>query len=195
MPGGGVRLLGLAGLAALFLAAPPGAREGAAQERTGTGIRVRMVGAPRVGKEAPQVEAPYVTRAGPGPADQPFRLSAELGRGVVLLIGAEDEFLRELGARSGTGMPGIQVAVLVREDLAGAVGHAAELGTPFKLLADPGGEIHRSFGGRDAGGRGGATAWTVNSLGVIEAKVEGLVAGDVARTARLEMMARAAAAR
>ncbi len=187
------RLLAVAGVTALLVAAPGGAREGEAQERTG--IRVRIVGAPSVGREAPQVEAPYVTRGGPGPADQPFRLSAELGRGVVILIGAEDEFLRELGARAGAQMPGIQVAVLVREDVARAAEHAAALDTPFKLLADPGGEIHRSFGGRDAGGRGGATAWVVNSLGTIEAKVEGMVAGDVSRMARLETMARAAAGR
>lgn len=191
----GGRFLGVAGLTALLVAAPPGVREGAAQERTGGAIRVRVVGAPRVGKEAPQVEAPYVTREGPGPADQPFRLSAELGRAVVILIGAEDPFLRELGARAGTGMPGIQVAVLVREEVARAAEHAAALDTPFKLLADPQGEIHRSFGGRDAGGRGGATAWVVNSLGSIEAKLEGMVAGDADRMARLETMARAAAAR
>lgn len=191
MPGG--RLLGVAGLVVLLVASPWAAGEGAAQERAG--IRVRIVGAPRVGKEAPMVEAPYVTRAGPGPADQPFRLSAELGRGVVILIGAEDDFLRELGARAGSGMPGIQVAVLVREEVARAAEHAAALDTPFKLLADPQGEIHRSFGGRDAGGRGGATAWVVNSLGAIEAKLEGMVAGDTARMARLETMARAAAGR
>lgn len=189
----GGRLPGLAGLAVLLVAALPGAREGAAQERTG--IRVRVVGSPSVGREAPQVEAPYVTRVGPGPADQPFRLSAELGRAVIILIGAEDEFLRELGARADSAMPGIQVAVLVREDLARAAEHAAALDTPFKLLADPDGEIHRSFGGRDAGGRGGATAWVVNSLGSIEAKLERMTAGDVTRMVRLETMARAAAGR
>lgn len=189
----GGRLSGLAGLAVLLVAAPPGAKDGAAQERTG--IRVRVVGSPSVGREAPQVEAPYVTRAGPGPSDQPFRLSAELGRAVIILIGAEDEFLRELGARADSAMPGIQVAVLVREDLARAAGHAAALDTPFKLLADPDGEIHRSFGGRDAGGRGGATAWVVNSLGSIEAKLEGMTVGDVTRMVRLETMARAAAGR
>src|SRR5262245_25168902 len=52
----------------------------------GAQLKAALVGDPKVGEDAPDFALSYLTAQGPGPADQPFRLRAELGRTVVLLF-------------------------------------------------------------------------------------------------------------
>ena len=66
--------------AVIGLSAGPFSRPSAAQEP----VKAYLVGDPEPGRKAPVFKLPYFTAEGPGPADQPFTLEAELGRVVVL---------------------------------------------------------------------------------------------------------------
>src|SRR5262245_6429780 len=54
-------------------------------------LKLALVGDPKVGQDAPDFSLSYITSQGPGPADQPFRLRAELGRKVVLVFGTSKD--------------------------------------------------------------------------------------------------------
>ena len=72
------------GITALVLTLPasPLARPSASQAQEP--VKAHVMGDPMPGREAPAFSLPYLTAEGPGPADQPFKLRAELGRVVVL---------------------------------------------------------------------------------------------------------------
>lgn len=107
------------------------------------GIRLRVAEDVRVGHPAPAVVLPYATRTGPGPRDQPFDLSKELGHVVVLAFypgdftpgcTAEWQALRD---RAGSVFPGeVVVAGISVDSIASHVRFAAEYDLPFKLLSD-----------------------------------------------------------
>jgi len=114
-------------------------------------LRAGVLGSPTVGRSAPEIVLPYFTAQGPGPADQPFRLGAELGRVVILVF----------GGKADSAAAGDWAAVKARTDsLVGRNVIAAGLirGSPertleiaaglpdFKLLADQDGRAHRNYG-------------------------------------------------
>ncbi len=123
--------------------------------------RLGVLGSPREGRPAPAVVAPYLTQAGPGPVDQPFRLAAELGRVVILVLGGaadsaagpawrqvEEQVAGLLSGRvilvgAARGTPS-QVAALA----AGLRTVEPDAGSPVptKLLADGDGQVHRAYG-------------------------------------------------
>ncbi|MEO8451255.1 MAG: redoxin domain-containing protein [Gemmatimonadota bacterium] len=121
-------------------------------------LRAGLVGDPKPGETAPNFSAPYVSAAGPGPADQPFRLRAELGRRVVLVFSGP---LRAGSDRRGwdwlaanhdslTSKPTVVVGIV-----AGRSGDvqalATAVGGELKFLPDSGGRISRRFGvGKDS---------------------------------------------
>lgn len=110
-------------------------------------LRAAVMGDPTMGRPAPEVVLPYWSNGTPGPADQPFRLSAELGRVVVLAFG------------NRVGQPG-WAAVAARADSMGsprvslvavAWAHPAELASVtgsnhLKILADSQHVAHRAYG-------------------------------------------------
>ncbi|MBL8986588.1 MAG: redoxin domain-containing protein [Gemmatimonadetes bacterium] len=120
-----------------------------AQERP---LRAGVLGSPTVGKPAPDVVLPYFLPTGPGPTDQPFRLSAELGRVVVLVLGggldsASRAGWREVAERArGLGGRSVVVAGVVRAGAEAVLGLSVGLDTDLKLLADPDGRVHRTYG-------------------------------------------------
>lgn len=120
-----------------------------AQERP---LRAGVLGSPSVGKPAPEVVLPYFQATGPGPVDQPFRLSAELGRVVVLVMGGGLDSVsrtewRQVAERVG-GLAGRSVVAVgvVRAPAEGVLGLAVGVGTEIKFLADPDGRVHRNWG-------------------------------------------------
>ncbi len=139
--------------------------------------RAILIDEPGVGRVAPEVLAPYVTKNGPGPIDQPFRLSAELGRVVIVLFGAEDSLLSFLASAPDTLLAGAAVTVVTSLNQDQAVAWAQLLQSPYKFLPDLEGRIHRAYG---LGGArvGKVLGWVVNPLGRIEARVDHLVPGD-----------------
>lgn len=129
-------------------------------------LRAAVIGAPRVGQEAPDFSLSYVTAAGPGPADQPFHLRAELGRVVVLVFaGAPSDTLVHglweylVANDQSTFHPATVVAGVFRAGSGPVQTLAASLGGRFKFLPDSLGRIHRRFG--VAGGRYPATVFVV----------------------------------
>lgn len=114
-------------------------------------LRVGVVGNPAIGSPAPELVLPYYTIAGAGPIDQPFRLSAELGRVVVLVFGpaADSAGWAAIGAQADSlGAAAVMAGVLkttprVAEQVAGRL-----TSSRLKVLADSAGRGHRRFGAR-----------------------------------------------
>ena len=120
-----------------------------------TPVRAYPMGDPLPGREAPAFSLPYARAEGPGPADQPFVLRAELGRVVVLAFcpdpadSAAAHLLRALGGDSASASVFARetvVAVAVPLGVEGTAGAASRLAFPEKLLADSAEAIRRMFG-------------------------------------------------
>jgi peroxiredoxin Q/BCP len=119
-------------------------------------LRLSVEDAPRVGGKARPLVLPYATRDGIGPADQPFDLSRELGRVVVLVFypgnftpasTAEWQALRD---RAGSLLsPGVVVVGVSTDSLASHARFAAALDLPYKLLSDRDGTIIQRYGQAD----------------------------------------------
>lgn len=140
-----------AGAALLVLGYPGGAW---AQQP----LRGGLVDSPRVGRPAPALVLPYFTVDGAGPADQPFRLEAELGRVVVLVFDAGIDSTAaagwaDVGRRAGD-LPGrTTIVVGVHQGRAARVAELAVAAGPgVKLLADSAGRARRAYGIRPVAG-------------------------------------------
>jgi peroxiredoxin Q/BCP len=116
-------------------------------------VRLTVEEAPRVGRKALPLVLPYATRDGIGPVDQPFDLSRELGRVVVLVFypdnftpssTAEWQALRDRAATLLT--PGVVVVGISTDSLAGHARFAQALDLPYKLLSDREGTIIQRYG-------------------------------------------------
>lgn len=150
-------------------------------------VRAGLVGKPRVGQRAPEIVLPYFTSLGPGPVDQPFRLSAELGRVVVLVFGpANADWWRTVAGVADSAWAGAILIGVIRS-ASSVVGTLAS-GLPndrAKLLPDSEGQAGRSYGvrrgeaaavvvaddGRVARGAGGFTPTAASDVTAIEAAV------------------------
>ncbi|MDX2263083.1 MAG: redoxin domain-containing protein [Gemmatimonadales bacterium] len=116
-------------------------------------LRLAVEDTPRVGRKAMPLVLPYATREGIGPADQPFDLSRELGRVVVLVFypdnftpssTAEWQALRDRAATLLT--PGVVVVGVSTDSLASHARFAQALDLPYKLLSDRDGAIIQRYG-------------------------------------------------
>lgn len=112
-------------------------------------VRAGMVGRAKIGKPAPEVVLRYFTAAGPGPADQPFRLSAELGRVLVLVFGPSDQsdWWRSVAGVADSAWAGATLVGVTRQgpDLVAGLAQAMP-NDRIKLLADSTGHAWRAFG-------------------------------------------------
>lgn len=144
-------------------------------------VRAFAMGDPLPGRDAPAFALPYARAEGPGPADQPFILRAELGRVVVLAIvpepadSAAGVLLRTLAVRHDQLFSGdVQVVVAAPVTVPEGVDLALRLGWPHKVLADREGEVRRLFGvdRRDIGvyviGTSGRVAWRSKRFNSLE---------------------------
>jgi len=116
-------------------------------------VRAYLVGDPLPGQDAPAFELPYVTSEGPGPADQPFAVRAELARVVVLAFcrtaadTATVTLLRELAGRGPELFPGeVVVAAVLPQGASRLAALASDERVGFKLLADSSGAVRRRYG-------------------------------------------------
>ncbi len=143
----------------------------------------------RPGRRVPDLKMPYVTKGGPGPADQDFRLSAELGRTVVLLF-----YPRPAGTEADSGEWGavtrLTDSLLARGVVMAAVGpdrpenqvaFASQTGFSGKLLSDSN-RLHRlRFG---LSGDSGWAIFLVDQEGVIRYRDLQFSARDATSLAR-----------
>ena len=116
-------------------------------------IKLRVVEDPKVGRDAPDFTASYLTAAGPGPVDQPFHLHAELGHTVVLIFsGASDSMALRTqwqgmaAAKDSLFKPGLVVVGLLKKKTQPAAALATSLQLPFKLLPDSLGRAFQLYG-------------------------------------------------
>ena len=135
--------------AVIGLSAGPFSRPSAAQEP----VKAYLVGDPEPGRKAPVFKLPYFTAEGPGPADQPFTLEAELGRVVVLAFcrGVSDSaaatLLQNLSARYDSLFAGdVAVGALMGGGSASVAAAAQGNSLRVKLLSDSASRIRRQYG-------------------------------------------------
>lgn len=125
----------------------------AAQDSGAVRLRLQLEDLVQVGRAAPAVVLPYATAAGPGPADQPFDLSRELGRTVTLVFSSSlaspgvSEGLRTIAGRIQPWLDsGVVVAAVSPDPSPLQVRLAHDMALPFKLLSDNAAAVARRFG-------------------------------------------------
>jgi len=119
-------------------------------------LKLTLEDSPRVGHAAPALTLPYATAEGLGPADQPFVLTKELGRVVVIAFypgdftpGCTAEW-RTFRDRADTLFgAGVIVVGISRDSLGSHQRFAQELKLPFKLLSDPDLAVARRYAALD----------------------------------------------
>jgi peroxiredoxin len=144
------------------------AHAAAAQDSGAVKLRLSLEDAARVGRPAPAVVLPYATADSAGPATQPFDLSKELGRIVVLVFYPGDS----TGTASGDWQAvvqheqaaldaGVVVVGIAPDPVERHVAFAREHALPFKLLTDRGSLVSRRYGF----GRGNRSRWAAVVIG------------------------------
>ena len=155
-------------------------------------LKAGLVEDPKVGEDAPDFTLSYLTAQGPGPADQPFRLRAELGHTVVLVFATSSdsaamrrEWQAFAGLKPSLEKPGLVVVGLVRWKSEPTQALASELSLPMKFLPDSVGRGFRNFGvvGRGSGARW--AAFVVDAEGRVKYRSKTFLPSDSAEVAQL----------
>ena len=133
-------------------------------------LKAHVMGDPTPGREAPAFSLPYLTAEGPGPADQPFKLGAELGRVVVLAFvpGLTDSaavaLVRTFSSQADSLFAGDVVVAAVASTGRGRLeSRAQSLGIRIKVLPDSSEAVRRLYGVS----RGSMAAYVIDPLGRI----------------------------
>jgi hypothetical protein len=133
-------------------------------------VKAHVMGDPLPGRDAPAFSLPYHTAEGPGPADQPFTLRAELGRVVVLAFvpGLSDSAAVTLLRTFSSGPESffaedVVVASVAYRDQAGLADGTRRTDPGIKVLPDSAESVRRMYGVS----RGSIGVYVVNRLGKI----------------------------
>jgi peroxiredoxin Q/BCP len=118
-----------------------------------------MISGPDVGRRAPPFQLPWANKDGIGPADQPYDLSLDRGKTVVLAFFPRDftsgctaemrTFAEQYDSLFG---PEVVVVGISTDSLATHTRFAASLNLPFRLLSDPRQEVARRYAANDRSG-------------------------------------------
>ena len=118
-----------------------------------------LVSGPDVGRRAPSVRLPWANKDGVGPADQPYDLTLDRGKTVVLAFFPRDftsgctaemqTFAEQYDSLFG---PDVVVVGISTDSLATHTRFAASLNLPFRLLSDPAQEVARRYAANDESG-------------------------------------------
>ncbi|HET9727610.1 MAG TPA: peroxiredoxin [Gemmatimonadales bacterium] len=118
-----------------------------------------MISGPDVGRRAPLFRLPWANKDGVGPADQPYDLSLDRGRTVVVAFYPRDftngctaemrTFAEQYDSLFG---PEVTVVGISTDSLATHSRFAASLNLPFRLLSDPRQEVARRYAANDRSG-------------------------------------------
>jgi peroxiredoxin Q/BCP len=152
-----------------------GARPARAQDSTVGRPTAVMVSGPDVGRRAPTFRLPWANRDGIGPADQPYDLSLDRGKTVVLAFFPRDftsgctaemkTFAEQYDSLFG---PEVVVVGISVDSLATHVRFATSLGLPFRLLSDPTQEVARRYASSDRSGYMRRTVYVVGPDGTVQ---------------------------
>lgn len=118
-----------------------------------------MVSGPDVGRRAPTFRLPWASKDGVGPADQPYDLSLDRGKTVVLAFFPRDftqgctaemrTFAEQYDSLFG---PDVTVVGVSTDSLATHTRFAASLNLPFRLLSDPQQQVAARYAAKDRSG-------------------------------------------
>ena len=154
----------------VIVASPAPAQDSAAGRPTAV-----MVSGPDVGRRAPAFRLPWANRDGVGPADQPYDLSLDRGKTVVLAFFPRDftsgctaemkTFAEQYDSLFG---PDVVVVGISVDSLATHVRFAQSLGLPFRLLSDPTQEVARRYASHDRSGYMRRTVYVVGADGKVQ---------------------------
>ena len=118
-----------------------------------------MVSGPDVGRRAPTFKLPWANKDGVGPADQPYDLTLDRGKTVVLAFYPRDftsgctaemrTFAEQYDSLFG---PEVVVVGVSTDSLATHTRFAASLNLPFRLLSDPEQAVARKYATNDRSG-------------------------------------------
>ena len=154
----------------VIVASPAPAQDSAAGRPTAV-----MVSGPDVGRRAPAFRLPWANRDGVGPADQPYDLSLDRGKTVLLgsipldfTSGCTAEmktFAEQYDSLFG---PDVVVVGISVDSLATHVRFAQSLGLPFRLLSDPTQEVARRYASHDRSGYMRRTVYVVGADGKVQ---------------------------
>jgi peroxiredoxin Q/BCP len=118
-----------------------------------------MVSGPDVGRRAPAFRLPWASKDGVGPADQPYDLSLDRGKTVVLAFFPRDftqgctaemrTFAEQYDSLFG---PDVTVVGVSTDSLTTHSRFAASLNLPFRLLSDPQQQVAARYAAKDRSG-------------------------------------------
>jgi thioredoxin-dependent peroxiredoxin len=118
-----------------------------------------MVSGPDVGRRAPTFRLPWAGKDGVGPADQPYDLSLDRGKTVVLAFFPRDftqgctaemrTFAEQYDSLFG---PDVTVVGVSTDSLTTHSRFAASLNLPFRLLSDPQQQVAARYAAKDRSG-------------------------------------------
>jgi peroxiredoxin Q/BCP len=152
-----------------------GARPAVAQDSAGAGPTAVMVSGPDGGRRAPTFRLPWANRDGVGPADQPYDLSLDRGKTVVLAFFPRDftsgctaemkTFAEQYDSLFGSEVVVLGISI---DSLQTHVRFANSLGLPFRLLSDPTQEVARRYASNDRSGYMRRTVYVVGADGKVQ---------------------------
>ena len=154
----------------VIAALPARAQDSAADRPTAV-----MVSGPDVGKRAPTFRLPWANRDGAGPADQPYDLSLDRGKTVVLAFFPRDftsgctAEMRTFGEQYDSLFgPDVVVVAISTDSLETHSRFASSLDLPFRLLSDRDQKVARRYGSYDASGFSRRTVYVVGPDGAVK---------------------------
>lgn len=133
----------------------------------------RIVKGPESGQRAPDFTLPWANKDAIGPEEQPFRLTDNLGKVVVLAFFARDftpgstAELQGLASVAQSSGPEVVVVAISSDSLETHQRYASSLGLPFLLLSDPDQRVARRYGSDGADGVDRPTVYVIKPDGKV----------------------------
>ncbi len=134
-----------------------------------------LVSGPQVGRTAPAIRLPWANKDAIGPADQPYDLSLDRGKTVVVAFFPRDftsgctaemrTFAEQYDSLFG---PEVVVVGISTDSLATHTRFASSLDLPFRLLSDPQQLVARRYGSGDRSGYLRRTVYVVGPDGKVQ---------------------------
>ena len=134
-----------------------------------------LVSGPQVGRTAPAIRLPWANKDGVGPADQPYDLSLDRGKTVVVAFFPRDftsgctaemrTFAEQYDSLFG---PEVVVVGISTDSLTTHTRFASSLDLPFRLLSDPQQVVARRYGSGDRSGYLRRTVYVVGPDGKVQ---------------------------
>lgn len=144
----------------------------------------RIVKGPETGQRAPDFTLPWANKDAIGPEEQPFRLTDNLGKVVVLAFFARDftpgstAELQGLAALAESSGPEVVVVAISSDSLETHKRFAASLGLPLLLLSDPDQRVARRYGSDGTDGADRPTVYVIRPDGKVSYRDLGLEPQD-----------------